>query len=91
MDKTTISYSSAVSPCEKGAEWQRDSALPGMMGQEAVKENTIIYSSTVSACEKAGVWFASKAGGSLRLDFCRGALGQRRLVCGDVRLCCSRT
>ena len=48
----TISYSAAISACEKCAEWQRALALLKTMWEEKVWPNMTSYNAAISACEK---------------------------------------
>ena len=48
----TITYSAAISACEKGAEWDIALDMLKTMGDVGVQVSTIICSAAVSACEK---------------------------------------
>merc|ERR1739841_325877 len=51
-----ISYSAAISACEKGGQWQVALGLLATMQEAALVPNVISYSAAISACEKCGQW-----------------------------------
>ena len=51
-----ISYSAAISACEKGGEWQKALKLFEAMLKATVAPNVFSYNATISACEKGGQW-----------------------------------
>ena len=51
-----VSYSTAISACEKAARWERALALLAAMRADALRADVIAYSMTISACEKAAQW-----------------------------------
>ena len=55
-EQDTITYSAAISACEKGEAWQHALALFGAMGPAAVEQDTITYNAAISACGKGGKW-----------------------------------
>jgi len=46
------SYSSAISACEKGQQWEQALNLLPEMRRSWLEPNVISYSSAISACEK---------------------------------------
>ncbi|CAE8612497.1 unnamed protein product [Polarella glacialis] len=54
--QNVISYSSAISACEKGGKWQLALSLLHGMPDERVIPNKISYNAAISACEKVGKW-----------------------------------
>ena len=48
----TITYSAAISACEKGGQWQRALQLLEDMQAKGIPADTITYSAAISACEK---------------------------------------
>ena len=51
IEPNTVTYSSAISACEKDANWQRALHLLTPMGRTAIEPNTITYNSAIIACE----------------------------------------
>ena len=49
-----ISFSAAISVCEKGGRWQRALCLLDDMCKAGVTMDVISFSATISACEKDG-------------------------------------
>mgnify|MGYP002176495480 CR=1 FL=1 len=56
MQYDVISYSAAISACEKGGQWQHALALLQTMCDERVWPDTTSYSAAISACEKGKHW-----------------------------------
>jgi pentatricopeptide repeat protein len=52
----TISYSAAISACEKGMQWKEALRLLRDMASKGVQPNTISYSAAISACETCHKW-----------------------------------
>ena len=48
-----ITYSAAISACEKGGEWALALSLLSSMPRMQVTHNEISYSASISSCEKA--------------------------------------
>ena len=51
-----ISYSAAISACEKGGQWQQTSLLLVDMGMAGVSLDVVSLIAAMSACEKGGQW-----------------------------------
>eukprot|EP00435_Cladocopium_sp_Y103_P027638 s3428_g6.t2 len=51
-----ITYSAAISACEKGSQWQRALMLLGEMDKKQVPANLITYSAAISACGRGEEW-----------------------------------
>ncbi|CAE8588905.1 unnamed protein product [Polarella glacialis] len=51
-----ITYSAAISSCEKGGQWQLALNLLSLMPAARVVPNEITYNAASSACEKSGHW-----------------------------------
>ena len=51
-----ISYSAAISACEKGKQWEEALRLLQQMTCRALTPNEISYSAAISACEKSKQW-----------------------------------
>ena len=51
-----ISFSAAISACEKGGQWERALALLEEMRERAWSRNVISFNAAISACEKGGRW-----------------------------------
>ena len=51
-----ITYSAAISACEKGHKWEKTRDLLCEMRQCRIAPETIAYSATISACEKGQKW-----------------------------------
>eukprot|EP00933_Yihiella_yeosuensis_P031303 TRINITY_DN2485_c0_g1_i2.p1 TRINITY_DN2485_c0_g1~~TRINITY_DN2485_c0_g1_i2.p1 ORF type:complete len:124 (-),score=17.26 TRINITY_DN2485_c0_g1_i2:130-501(-) len=51
-----ISYSAAISACEKGGQWQLALNLLSLMPQSKIVPDAICYNAAISACEKGGQW-----------------------------------
>ena len=56
VEATTITYSAAISACEKAGDWVRALQLLQGMATSLVEANAISYNAAISACEKAGDW-----------------------------------
>eukprot|EP00397_Hematodinium_sp_SG-2012_P018259 GEMP01018700.1.p1 GENE.GEMP01018700.1~~GEMP01018700.1.p1 ORF type:complete len:778 (-),score=183.43 GEMP01018700.1:398-2710(-) len=54
--RTVVSYSAAISACEKAGEWVAAVRLLDTMKAENVAPNAIAYSATISACARAAEW-----------------------------------
>ena len=65
-----ISYSAAISACEKGSQWEKALGLLQDMTCRGIKPDVISYSAAISACEKGSQW--EKALGLLQDMTCRG-------------------
>merc|ERR1719468_924677 len=57
VEPDTITYSAAISACEKNAEWRMALDLFAAMGRALVEPNAITYNAAISACEKAAEWW----------------------------------
>ena len=51
-----ISYSSTISACEKGGQWEKALHLFQEMKHNGIEPNIISYIATIGACEKGGQW-----------------------------------
>ena len=51
-----VVFSSAISACGSGGQWQRALALLAEMAELGVEQNTITYNAAIQACERAGQW-----------------------------------
>ncbi|CAK0795975.1 unnamed protein product [Prorocentrum cordatum] len=58
---TSSLYSSGISACEKGEQWQRALALLGDIWGAKLVPNVFSYSAGISACEKGGQWQSALA------------------------------
>jgi len=56
IQPNVISYSAAISACEKGGQWQEALKLFREMSEKGIQPNVISYSAAISACEKGGQW-----------------------------------
>jgi pentatricopeptide repeat domain-containing protein 1 len=56
LEPDNITYSSAISACEKGGQWQQALALLDQMPEKGVTANVITCNAAISACEKGGKW-----------------------------------
>ncbi|CAE8615408.1 unnamed protein product, partial [Polarella glacialis] len=54
-----ISYSAAISACEKGGQWQLALSLLSSMPVMKAIPNEISYNAAISACEKGGQWLGA--------------------------------
>eukprot|EP00913_Durusdinium_trenchii_P001404 g1299.t1 len=53
---SVVSFSSAVSACEKSLRWEMALRLMDWMRSESVLANQVTYNSVISACEKGQQW-----------------------------------
>jgi pentatricopeptide repeat protein len=51
-----LTYSAAITACEKGAQWHLALMLFNKTLREKITPDVIIYNATISACEKGGQW-----------------------------------
>ena len=51
-----ISFSAAISACEKGGQWQRAMCVLDDMLKAGVTGNVISLNAAISACGKGGQW-----------------------------------
>ena len=51
-----ISYSAAISACEKGGRWEQAVSLLDEMREAGVLPNVVSFNAAISACEKGGRW-----------------------------------
>ncbi|CAE8596114.1 unnamed protein product [Polarella glacialis] len=51
-----VSYSSAISACEKGGQWQLAMELLAEMPEKRISPNEVSYNAAISACEKGREW-----------------------------------
>ena len=56
VSPTVISYSAAISACEKGAQWERALTLFQAMPKAKIPSDVISCNAAISACEKGGQW-----------------------------------
>jgi pentatricopeptide repeat domain-containing protein 1 len=56
IEANVITYSAAISSCEKGEQWQWALLLLNDLLDKRLAGNRITYTSTISACEKGGRW-----------------------------------
>merc|ERR1712151_1120289 len=56
VTRDVISFSAAISACEKGGQWERALSLLEEMRDMSVTRNVISFSAAISACEKGGQW-----------------------------------
>jgi pentatricopeptide repeat domain-containing protein 1 len=56
VEMDVISFSAAISACEKGGEWEKALQLMRVMVQNKHKLDTITLNAAISACEKSGQW-----------------------------------
>merc|ERR1712048_692198 len=71
LEASTISYSAAISACEKGGNWEAASCLLADMLHVAVETDTISCSAALSAYAAAGDANWRKALGLFRTIICR--------------------
>eukprot|EP00438_Fugacium_kawagutii_P007728 Skav217316 [mRNA] locus=scaffold3163:245509:246881:+ [translate_table: standard] len=56
MQIDVITYSSCISACDKGAQWQSALQLLRMMPVRHLQVDAISHSAVISACEKSSEW-----------------------------------
>ncbi|KAK3249083.1 hypothetical protein CYMTET_41480 [Cymbomonas tetramitiformis] len=56
VEPNVITYSSLISACEKGGQWEKALEVFAGMKKAGVEPNVITYSSLISACEKGEQW-----------------------------------
>ena len=56
MQFDVVSYSAAITACEKGGRWQHAFALLQTMCDERIWPDTTSYNAAISACEKGKHW-----------------------------------
>ena len=56
MPPDIITYSAAISACEKGQKWQQALGLLAETRSVSVLPNVITYNTAISACEKGEQW-----------------------------------
>ena len=54
--KDAITYSAAISACEKGNEWEKALVLFASIHQAKLQIGTTVSSATISACGKGSEW-----------------------------------
>ena len=54
IEPDVISYSAAISACEKGGRWEQALEVFDEMRSRGVEPNVITYTSAMSACVKSG-------------------------------------
>ena len=56
VTRDVISFSAAISACEKGGRWEQALSLLKEMLDAGVALDVISFSAAMSACEKGGQW-----------------------------------
>ncbi|CAK0885235.1 unnamed protein product [Prorocentrum cordatum] len=56
-----FSYSSGISACEKGEQWQWALAMMSEMWEAKLEPDVVSYSAAISACKKGEQWQAALA------------------------------
>ena len=56
LSPNVISFSAAISACEKGGHWHEAVRLLSVMSWEDLSPDVISFSADISACEKGGQW-----------------------------------
>eukprot|EP00973_Karenia_brevis_P080821 11212780-Karenia_brevis.AAC.1 len=54
LSPNVISFSAAISACEKCGQWQRVDPLVDEMRSRGLSPNVIIFSAAISACDNGG-------------------------------------
>eukprot|EP00798_Chlamydomonas_sp_ICE-L_P016766 gene16766-23041_t len=54
MERSVITYSSLISACEKGDQWETALNIFGEMRQEGCAPNTVTFNSLITACAQGG-------------------------------------
>ena len=53
LEPNVVSYSAAISACEKGKQWEQALNLLQEMARSQLEPDVIIYNSATTACEKS--------------------------------------
>ena len=56
LERNVITYSAAISACEKGYQWQQALELLAEMQAQGLETNVITYNAAISPCEKGSQW-----------------------------------
>ena len=56
LPPNVISFSSAISACEKSGQWQHALSLLRAMGQLRIAANLITYNAAIGSCARCGQW-----------------------------------
>eukprot|EP00973_Karenia_brevis_P034680 4785837-Karenia_brevis.AAC.1 len=56
LSPDVISFSAAISACEKGGQWQRVAPLLNEMRSRGLSPDVISFNGAISACKKGGQW-----------------------------------
>ena len=56
IGKDTITYTAAISACEKGQQWTLALDLLGEMTHDGIDKDTSTYTAAISACEMGQQW-----------------------------------
>jgi pentatricopeptide repeat protein len=60
-NKNEVTFSSAISTCEKTGQWQRAIDLLHQMKSEGIPQTAIAYNAAISACEKVRCFKSNQA------------------------------